>query len=409
IRAIDEEGDWKRYRRLLVRDTFEAVGMYQAGKLSEKELGSYECEACPGPGSCQGMYTANTMACLAEAMGLSLTGCGTAPAGSARKKRIAFKSGERIVGLVKENVTARKILNEKSIHNAIVVDNALGGSTNSVLHLTAIAYEAGCPIKMELFDEVSKKTPHICNMRPGGEHFMEDLDKAGGIPAVLQRLDKSIKGNPTVNGKDVLKIGKDAVIVDPDVIRSTSNAYHKQGGMAVLKGNLAPDGAVVKQSAVSPKAMKMTGKARVFDLEEDAMKAILAGDIRSGDIVVVRYEGPAGGPGMREMLSPTAAIAGMGLSETVGLITDGRFSGGTRGPCIGHISPEAAACGPIAYIQEGDEILIDIPGRRLDLLIPDKELDERRKTCKIRIPKAKGWLARYRKLVTSAAEGAVLK
>jgi dihydroxy-acid dehydratase len=402
-------GYYKNRRLSLVRDTFEAVGRYQAGRLSARELEALECEACPGPGSCQGMYTANTMACLTEVMGLSLPGCGTALAGSARKKRIAFESGERIVGLVGKNLNARKILNKNSIHNAIVVDNALGGSTNTVLHLTAIAHEAGAPIKMELFDKVSRKTPHICNMRPGGEHFMEDLDRAGGIPAVLNRLEKKLKPNPTVSGRNIKKIAEGGVVHDPDVIRPLSKAYHREGGLAVLHGSLAPDGAVVKQSAVSPKAMKMKGNARVFNSEEESMKAILAGEIKAGDIVVVRYEGPAGGPGMREMLSPTSAIAGMGLSESVGLITDGRFSGGTRGPCIGHISPEAAACGPIAYVQEGDSILIDIPKRKLELLVSKKELGGRKKTCRIRKPKAKGWLLRYSRMVSSAAEGAILK
>ncbi|MFH1403968.1 MAG: dihydroxy-acid dehydratase [Candidatus Altiarchaeota archaeon] len=403
-------GGYLNNKRLsLVRDTFEAVGQYQAGKLKADELEAYVCEACPGAGSCQGMYTANTMACLTEAMGMSLPGCGTALANSARKKRIAFKSGERIVELVKKDLTTRKIITKNSVYNAIVVDNALGGSTNTVLHLPAIAYEAGIPFNIELFDKVSRKTPHICNMRPGGESFMEDLDRAGGIPGVLKRLSGKIRPNQTCSGKNIKKIASEAVIHDEDVIRPPSNAYHKQGGMAILKGNLAPDGAVVKQSAVSPKAMKMTGKARVFDLEEDAMKAILARKIKPGDIVVVRYEGPAGGPGMREMLSPTAAIAGMGLSETVGLITDGRFSGGTRGPCIGHISPEAAACGPIAYIREGDRIRIDIPGRRLDLLVSEKEMESREKTCKIRKTKAKGWLLRYSRMVSSADKGAVLE
>ena len=402
-------GYYKNRRLSLVRDTYEAVGQYQAGKIDKKEMEAYECEACPGPGSCQGMYTANTMACLAEAMGISLPGCGTGIASSAKKKRIAFESGQKVVELVKSGVNARKILNKNSIYNAIVVDNALGGSTNTVLHLTAIAHESGCPIDMSLFDKVSKKTPHICNMRPGGETFMEDLDRAGGISAVLSRLEKGLKSNPTVAGPNVKKIAKEGIVYDSDVIRPLSKAYHKEGGMAVLKGNLAPDGAVVKQSAVSPKAMKMKGKARVFDSEEESMKAILDRKIKPGDIVVVRYEGPSGGPGMREMLSPTSAIAGMGLSESVGLITDGRFSGGTRGPCIGHISPEAAQCGPLAYIMEGDDILIDIPKRKLDLLISKKEMESRKKTCRVKKPRAKGWLKRYSRLVTSADKGAVLE
>lgn len=402
-------GYYKNRRLSLVRDTFEAVGQYQAGKIKEEELTALECEACPGAGSCQGMYTANSMASVTEAMGMSLPGCGTGMAGTAKKKRIAFESGEKIVGLVNEGVTARKIITGNAIHNAILVDNAFGGSTNTALHIPAIAYEAGVPIKLELFDEISRKTPHIVNMRPGGETFMEDLDRSGGIMGILSRLTDKLKSNPTVAGKDIKELASNAVVFDEDVIRPQDNPYHKQGGMAVLKGNLAPDGCVVKQSAVSEKALKMTGRARVFDLEEDAMDAILAGKITKGDIVVIRYEGPAGGPGMREMLSPTSAIAGMGLAEDVGLITDGRFSGGTRGPCVGHISPEAAAGGPIGVIKEGDEILIDIPGRNLELRIPVKELEERLKNFRPKKREVKGYLARYARLVSSADKGAVFE
>jgi len=403
-------GGYKENRRLsLVRDTFEAVGMYQAGKLTKNEVRELEIEACPGCGSCQGLYTANTMACLTEAMGMSLTGSGTALAVSAKKKRIAYDSGARIVELVRKDLTARRIITKNAIHNAIVVDNAMGGSTNTTLHLPAIAHEAGVDFKLDLFDKISKKTPHITNLRPGGDHFMEDVDRAGGIPAVLNSLQELIKPNPTVNGYNIKKIAKSASIIDTDVIRSMAKAYHKEGGIAVLHGNLAPDGAVVKQSAVVKDAMRLKGPARVFDLEEDAMRAILAGKIKKGDVVVIRYEGPKGGPGMREMLSPTAAIAGMGLSESVALITDGRFSGGTRGPCVGHISPEAADCGPLAYIKEDDTISVDIPGRKLDLLVADDEMQKRKKTCRVKRPNACGWLKRYSKLVTSAARGAVLE
>ncbi len=396
-------------RRLsLVRDTFEAVGQYQAGKITAEQVTELEREACPGCGSCQGLYTANTMACLTEAMGMSLTGCGTALAVSAKKKRIAYNSGVRIVQLVRKNLTARRIITKKAIYNAILVDNAMGGSTNTTLHIPAIAHDAGIEIDFNLFDKISKTTPHITNIRPGGEHFMEDVEYAGGIPAVLNRLQDMIKPNPTVTGYNIKKIAEKAKVVDPEVIRPTNRPYHKEGGIAVLKGNLAPLGAVVKQSAVAPQAMRIKGPARVFNLEEHAMEAILAGKIKAGDVVVVRYEGPKGGPGMREMLSPTAAIAGMGLSESVALITDGRFSGGTRGPCVGHISPEAADCGPIAYVQEGDEILVDIPNRKLELMVSKKEMEKRMKTCKIRKTNAKGWLGRYARMVSSAANGAVL-
>lgn len=403
-------GGYQNQRRLsLVRDTFEAVGSYQAGKVGREEVKELEMQACPGCGSCQGLYTANTMACLTEAMGMSLTGCGTALAVSAKKKRIAYQSGARVVDLVRKNLTARRILTKNAIYNAVLVDNAMGGSTNTTLHIPAIAHDAGVDIQLEMFDELSSRTPHITNIRPGGDHFMEDVEYAGGIPAVLNRLKERIKPNPTVAGYNIKKIAEKAAVLNPEVIRPLTRAYHRQGGIAVLHGNLAPGGAVVKQSAVNPKAMKLTGPARVFDVEEHAMKAILAGKIKKGDVVVIRYEGPKGGPGMREMLSPTAAIAGMGLSDSVALITDGRFSGGTRGPCVGHISPEAADCGPLAYIKEGDTITVDIPGRRLDVDLSEEDFLKRKKTCQVKSPKAKGWLLRYSKMVQSAAKGAILE
>jgi dihydroxy-acid dehydratase len=403
-------GRSKEGKRLdLVHDTFEAVGMHQAGRMSDEEVASLEMEACPGCGACQGLYTANTMACLTETMGMSLTGCGTALAASAKKKRIAYASGVRIVELVRKSLTARRIITKNAIYNAVVVDNAMGGSTNTTLHIPAIAHEAGIEIDFNIFDEISRKTPHITNIRPSGEHFMEDVEYAGGIPAVLSVLKDFIKPNPTVSGRNIKKIAEKSRVYDPDVIRSLERAYHKHGGIAVLKGNLAPLGSVVKQTAVAEKAMRIQGPARVFDCEEDAMNAILKGKVKSGDVVVIRYEGPKGGPGMREMLSPTSAIAGMGLSESVALITDGRFSGGTRGPCIGHISPEAADCGPIAYVKEGDQILVDIPGRKLELLIPDREMEARKKTCKIKATNARGWLLRYSKMVQTAAKGAILQ
>lgn len=393
----------------LVHDTFEAVGMRQAGKITDEDVAALEVEACPGFGSCQGLYTANTMSCLTETMGMSLTGCGTSLAVSAKKKRLAYASGFRVVELVRKGLTARRIITKNAIFNAVMVDNAMGGSTNTALHIPAIAHEAGIEIDFNIFDEISRKTPHITDLRPSGEHFMEDVEYAGGVPAVLHQLRDRLRPNPTVNGFNIKKIAEKARVFDDNVIRSPERAYHPQGGIAVLKGNLAPLGSVVKQTAVSQKAMRLEGPAKVFDCEEAAMSAILAGKVVAGDIVVVRYEGPKGGPGMREMLSPTSAIAGMGLSESVALITDGRFSGGTRGPCVGHVSPEAADCGPIAYVKDGDRILVDIPGRRLQVMVSDKELESRRKTCRIKPTNAKGWLLRYSKMVQSASKGAILE
>ncbi|MEW6054797.1 MAG: dihydroxy-acid dehydratase [Nitrospirota bacterium] len=400
-----------RGRRLsLVNDTFEAIGKYKKGLLKKDELDALEICACPGAGSCQGMYTANTMACITEALGMSLPGCATALAVSADKRRIAFESGQRIVTLIKDNVTPRKIMTRKSFENAIMVDLALGGSTNTVLHIPAIAHDAGVDLPLETFDILSRKTPHIANMLPGGEHYLEDLDWAGGIPAVMKRLRKNLNNAATVSGRKIFGIADAAIVVDENVIRPLNKPYHKEGGIAILRGNLAPDGAVVKQSAVSQKMMKIEGRAKVFNSEEDGMKAILNGKIRAGDVVVIRYEGPKGGPGMREMLSPTAAIAGMGLSESVALITDGRFSGGTRGPCIGHISPEAMEGGTIAILRDGDRIKIDIPKRRIDALLSDREIKERLSVWKPVRPKiTKGYLARYARMVSSAGNGAVMK
>jgi dihydroxy-acid dehydratase len=398
-------------RRLnLTSDTFEAVGKYKKGLISDSELQAMEMCACPGAGSCQGMYTANTMACITESLGMSLPGCATAPAVLAQKRRLAFESGARIVELIKKNITPRKIMTRNAFENAITVDLALGGSTNTVLHIPAIANEAGVNLPLEIFDEISRKTPHIANMIPSGQHYMEDLDNAGGIPAVLKSLRDKLKSSITVSGKNITTIADEAVIMDSDVVRPQNKAYHKQGGIAILKGNIAPDGAVVKQTAVSKSMMKFEGSAKVYDSEESAMKAILAGEIKAGDVVVIRYEGPKGGPGMREMLSPTAAIAGMGLSESVALITDGRFSGGTRGPCIGHVSPEAMEGGPIALIKNGDKICIDIQKRSIDVLVSDDEMKKRMLQWKKPQPKIKhGYLARYAKLVTSAGTGAILK
>ncbi len=398
-------------RRLsLVADTFQAVGRYQAGEITLDELHELEQCACPGPGSCQGLYTANTMACVAEAMGMSLTGCGTALAGLSKKRQIAYKSGERIVHLVHNNITARTIMTEGAIRNGIRIDMALGGSTNTCLHIPAIAHEAGLDIALETFDELSKVTPQITSILPGGEHFMEDLEFAGGIPAVLNVLHDNLDDAMTVNGTTIKHIAAAAKVEDSNVIRSIDNAYKPEGGIAVLRGNLCPDGAVVKQSAVSQQMRKFRGKAICFESEEDAMDAIMDNQIPDGSWCIVRYEGPKGGPGMREMLNPTAALTGMGKENSVALLTDGRFSGGTRGPCIGHCSPEAAEGGVIGLIQDGDEIDLDLDARQLNLMVSDEEITRRRAVWVAPEPKIRtGWLSRYAKNVTSANTGAVMK
>ncbi|HEX8960019.1 MAG TPA: dihydroxy-acid dehydratase [Geobacteraceae bacterium] len=391
-----------------VTDTFEAMARYKAGVIDDKQLKVCEDNACPGMGSCQGLFTANTMAILTETMGMSLPRCGTALAVSALKRRIAFASGEKIVELVNNNVTPRQILTRAAFENAIRVDLALGGSSNTVLHLLAIAREAGVDLPLETFDVLSRETPQISSMNPAGEFFMEDLDAAGGVLGVFRQLGDKIKDNPTVMGLSTLQLASTVERVDEEVIRPLSDPVKKEGGIAILFGNLAPKGAVVKQSGVSAAMMQFEGTARCFDSEERAMTALMGGEIKSGDVVVIRYEGPKGGPGMREMLAPTAALMGLGLGDSVALITDGRFSGGTRGPCIGHISPEAAEGGPIALVEEGDRILLDIPARRLELLVDEQTLAERR--SRWQAPEAKiksGWLARYAKVVTSAYTGAV--
>ncbi len=403
-------GRYKGRRLNLTSDTFEAVGKYKKGLITNDELDALEMCACPGAGSCQGMYTANTMACVTEALGMSIEGCATALAVSSKKRRMAFESGRLVVGLVKKNITPRKVMNMKAFENAIMVDLALGGSTNTVLHIPAIANDAGIKLPLEMFDRLALKTPHLTDMLPGGKNYLEDLDQAGGIPALLKRLRDRINDNITVSGKSVHAIADSAEVFDEDVIRPISKAHHKQGGIAILRGNLAPGGAVVKQSAVSANMMKFEGTAVVFDSEEDAMKAILAGKVKAGHVVVIRYEGPKGGPGMREMLSPTSAMAGMGLSESVALVTDGRFSGGTRGPCIGHISPEAMEGGPLAVVRDGDIIKIDIPKRSLDIILEPAEIRERLGRWKQPAPKiTKGYLARYARFVSSADEGAIMK
>lgn len=402
-------GRFRKQKLAFVHDTYEALARAKKGEISPEDLVCLEMEACPGAGSCQGLYTANTMACLTETLGMSLPGSGTALASSAKKRRIAQASGERIAELVKKNITPRQIINKQSMENAILVDMALGGSSNTVLHLMAIANEAGIKLDLKTFGKISKSTPHITSLEPAGSHYMEDLEYAGGIPAVLKRLKAKLNNTNTLSGKKIYDIADEAEIFDEDVIRPIPKAYHKQGGIAVLFGNIAPNGAVVKQSAVHAKMMKFSGKARVFNREEEAMRAILNRKIKKGDCIVIRYEGPAGGPGMREMLAPTSAIVGMGLEDSVALITDGRFSGGTKGPCIGHVSPEAASRGPIAVLKDGDIIDIDITNRKLNARLSNSEIEKRFKNWKAVEPKIKtGYLARYTKLVSSADKGAIL-
>jgi len=390
---------------------FEGIGEYSAGKITEEELKEIEECACPGAGSCAGLFTANSMACLTEAMGLSLPYCATTHAVDAQKVRIAKKSGMRIVDLVREGIKPTDILTKEAFENAILVDLALGGSTNTTLHIPAIANEIAPKfVTLDDFDRLSDEVPHIASLRPGGEHFMIDLHRAGGIPAVLKVLEEKIRDAMTVSGKTIKEIISEVKYIDHNIIRPLDNPVHKTAGLRILKGNLAPNGAVVKIGAVNPKMYKHEGPAKVFDSEEEAIKAILGGEIEKGDVVVIRYEGPAGGPGMREMLAPTSAICGMGLDDSVALITDGRFSGGSRGPCIGHVSPEAMAGGPIAIVEDGDIIKIDMINKKLDIALSDDEIKERLSKWKKPEPKVKkGYLARYARLVSSADEGAILK
>ncbi len=402
-------GNYRMKRRDFITDSFEAASKAATGEIDNDEMTNLEMTACPGEGSCQGLFTANTMACLTEVMGMSMPGCATAMAGMAKKRRIAFDSGVRLVSLVKENIKPLDIMNEKAFKNAIRADLALGGSTNTTLHIPAIAYEAGVPLNLDSFDALSKETPHITSLLPGGKYFMEDLEFAGGVPAVMKSLESLLEDNITVSGMTVKEICKAAENYDSDIIRSLDNPYHTEGGIAVLRGNIAPGGSVIKQSAVNPDMMVFTGSAKTFNSEEDAMEAIMGGKIQNGDIVVIRYEGPKGGPGMREMLAPTAAIVGLGLTQ-VALITDGRFSGGTRGPCVGHISPEAAEGGIIGLVEDGDKISINIPERKIHLEVSDAELEKRKANFKMPDKKvASGYLAKYAKGVSSANEGAIFK
>ncbi len=388
------------------------MGRFRAGLITAEELEQFELEACPGPGSCQGLYTANTMACLTEAMGMSLPRCGTALAGLARKARIAYESGARIVELVQHDITACQIMTLSALRNAIHMDMALGGSTNTVLHLTAIAHEVGLEIGLNLFDQLSRETPQITSILPGGEHYLEDFDCAGGVPAACKSLGERIEDAMTVSGQTTREIAAAATIMDEQTLRSPETAYAQEGGIAILWGNLAPEGCVVKQSAVDESMHVFTGRARCFDSEEEAMEAILADSIPDGSVIVIRYEGPRGGPGMREMLSPTSALTGMGKEQSVFLITDGRFSGGSRGPCVGHIAPEAAERGPIALIEDGDDITVDIPHRSIRLHVSEEELEARRAQWQPPEPRpwaTTGWLSRYVRLVQSASRGAVVE
>lgn len=402
-----------RGKKADVISVFEAVGRVNAGTMSLEELGELEEKACPGCGSCAGMFTANSMNCLTEALGLGLPGNGTVPAVEAARIRLAKMAGMKVMELVANDITPRQIANLDAFRNAIAVDMALGCSTNTVLHVPAIAREAGIIVDLDLFDTISAKTPHICSLSPGGPHHLEDLNTAGGVQAVLKTLVEGKLAEPgvlTVTGKTLGENLTNAVVLDEEIIRPLTNPHSPFGGIAIMRGNLAPDGAVIKQSAVEKGMLTNTGKARVFESEEDAVKTILEGGINAGDIVVIRYEGPRGGPGMREMLNPTSALVGMGLDRSVALITDGRFSGGTRGAAIGHVSPEAAHGGPIALVEEGDEIFIDIPGKTLNLNVSNEELKRRHAAWKAPAPKiTSGYLARYAKQVSSAAQGAVVE
>lgn len=403
-------GRYKMRRLSFVNDSFEAIGRFKTGEIDAHELECLEMESCPGAGACQGLYTANTMACMTEVLGMSLPGTATALAGSSRKRRLAFESGEQVVRLVEGEVTPRKIMTKEAFENAIHVDMALGGSTNTVLHLTAIAKEAGVSLDLDLYDRISNEAPQLCSLLPGGKYFLEDLDFAGGIPAVMKRIKSQLHDLPTVSGKRTAQIIEEAEIFDEDIVRPLGHPYSPIGGIVILRGNLAPLGAVVKQVGLTDKMKRFEGRAKVFDSEETGMAAIMGGKILPGDVIVIRYEGPKGGPGMREMLSPTSVLMGLGLGEVVALITDGRFSGGTRGPCIGHISPEAMEGGPIAILQDGDLISIDIGQRTLQVKLGDREIQDRLSKWKPPRPKVtEGWLARYAKLVTSANTGAVLK
>lgn len=393
-----------------VISTFEALGEVKSGKISEEEAKQIENNACPGAGSCAGLFTANTMACMNETLGLSLPGTATAHAVHEKKEKISKQSGKQILNLLEKDITPSDILTEKAFENAIMVDMALGGSTNTVLHLPAIASEVGIELDLEKFDRISEEIPQLASLRPSGDDMMIDLENAGGIPAVLKRLEKHLHlDTMTVTGKTLGENIKDAEVKNEETIRPLENPYHESGGLTILKGNLAPKGAVVKHAAVSEKMVKHEGPARVFNSGEKAEEAILEGEINPGEVVVIKGEGPKGGPGMREMLGPTSAIAGIGLLESVALITDGRFSGGTRGLAIGHVSPEAATGGPIGVVEEGDTIFIDVEDNKLELLVDDSEIEERLENWEAPKTKFKGsYLELYSRNVGPAHKGAVL-
>ncbi len=407
------KGCGKNMEKLSLSKTFEAVGAYEAGLITEEELKEYENKSCPSCGSCSGMYTANSMNCLSEVIGMALPGNGTIPAVYGDRITLAKHAGMQIMKLVEKNVKPRDIMNERAFRNALTMDMALGCSTNSVLHLPAIAHEAGVEINLDIVNEISSKTPNLCHLAPAGPNYIEELNEAGGIPAVMKEISKLgllELDNLTCTLKTVGENIETAVNANTDIIRPVENPYSTTGGIAVLRGNIAPDGCVVKRSAVAPEMLKHSGPARVFNSEEEAIEAIFGGKIISGDVVVILYEGPKGGPGMREMLSPTSALAGMKLDKEVALVTDGRFSGASRGASIGHVSPEAMAGGPIGLVQEGDIIDIDINEGSINLRISDEEMALRKKNFVAPEPKIKtGWLARYARLVTSADKGAILK
>ena len=392
---------------------FEAVGSYAAGTMTEEDVYDFECNACPTCGSCSGMYTANSMNCLTEVLGMGLKGNGTIPAVYSERLRLAKRAGMQVMELLKQDIRPRDIMTKEAFQNALTVDMALGCSTNSMLHLPAIAHEAGVELNPEMANAISEKTPNLCHLAPAGYHYIEELNEAGGVYAVMNELNKLNLLHTecmTVTGKTVGENIKGCVNKNPEIIRPVENPYSKTGGIAVLKGNLAPDTAVVKRSAVVPEMQVHEGPARVFDCEEDAIEAIRGGKIVAGDVVVIRYEGPKGGPGMREMLNPTSAIAGMGLGSSVALITDGRFSGASRGASIGHVSPEAAEGGPIALVEEGDLIRINIPEHKLEVVVSDEELARRKAAWTPREPKVTtGYLKRYAKMVSSANRGAILE
>ena len=396
-------------KRLDVISIFEAVGELTAGKITQLDFDEIERRACPGAGSCSGLFTANTMACLTEAMGLSLSGCATSHAVSEEKLRIARRTGEISVELVRKSKRPRDIVTRHSLENALRVDNAIGGSTNTCLHLVAIAKEFGIDLELAAFDKISKETRHIVALKPGGEHFMIDLERAGGIPAVLSRLAPFLKAAETVEDRAIAKIASEARVKDDNVVRPLSNAYHEEGGIAVLWGNLAEEGAVVKQSAVIPTLRTFEGPAKVFDQERAATDAMLDGKIKPGDAVVVRYQGPKGAPGMPEMLGLTSILAGLGLSDSVALVTDGRFSGGTRGLSIGHVSPEAYVGGTIAAVRDKDIVRINLDAREIEVLLSQKEVKSRLKDRKAPKSRVTGYLQRYRESVSSASRGAVLE